>query len=282
MRTLLYRPALFGGLLVLCLMFAPARRLTGDRELVGHPSAVAPSAPTTRSAKTFAELCRDDPVEAVACSMRRYKAEVEGYSCTLVKCERINGKLRAPETIACDFQESPFAVIMRWVDGKDRAEAMLYAADQNDNQLLIVPAAEALKALLRVSGRSAARRSLTSDDAKSASRYPANEFGIYCGSARVYTAWKAAQDRGALRTRYDGLRPIPELNGRPCHVVRRTCLVPEEEGLTQVTIFFDDETLLQTGAVLMAGDELIGSYYFRDVRLNPKFDATHFAAGRFK
>jgi Protein of unknown function (DUF1571) len=282
MRTYLYRPVYCGTLMVLCLMFAPARRLTGDRELVGHPSAAPPTAPSSPASRSFAELCRDDPVEAVARSMRKYKAEVEGYSCTLLKRERINGTLHDPETIACDFQEAPFAVLMRWVGGKDRAEAMLYAADQNDNQLLIIPASEFGKSALKLLGRPYAKRALTSPDAKGAARLPANEFGIYCGTARVYTAWKAAQDRGALRTKYDGVRPIPELNGRPCHVLRRTCLVPEEDGMTELTIFFDAETLFQAGAVLMAGDELIATYYFRDVRLNPKFDATHFSAERFK
>jgi len=282
MRTYLYRPGSFVGLLILCLMFAPARRFTGDHQLVSRPSAAPPAAASVPATKTFAELCRDDPVEAIARSLRKYKAEVEGYSCTLVKRERINGELRDPETIACDFQEAPFAVLMRWVAGKDRADATLYAAGQNGDQLLIIPASDALKALVRLAGRTYARRGLTSDDAKSASRYPANEFGIYWGAARVYNAWKAAQERGALRTDYEGLRPIPELDGRPCHVLRRTCLTPEEDGLTQVTVLFDAETLMQTGAVLMAGDQLIASYYFRDVRLNPKFDATHFSAERFK
>ncbi|HKB03303.1 MAG TPA: DUF1571 domain-containing protein, partial [Gemmataceae bacterium] len=278
MRTLLYRPVTFGGLLVLCLAFAPARRVTGDRELVGHPSALPPAASAGPAARSFAELCRDDPVEAIARSMRKYKAEVEGYSCILVKRERINGELRDPEVIACDFQEAPFAVIMRWVEGKARAEAMLYAAGQNGDQLLIVPASDLGKSALKLIGRTYAKRALTSEDAKSASRYPANQFGIYCGTARVYDAWKAAHERGALRTEYEGVRPIPEMNGRPCHVLRRNCLVPEEDGLTQVTILFDAETHFQVGAVLMAGAELIGRYYFRDLRLNPKFDALHFSA----
>jgi Protein of unknown function (DUF1571) len=280
MRTLLYRPVTFGGLLVVCLMFAPARHFTGDRQLIGHPSALPPAASADLTVKTFAELCRDDPVEAIATSLRKYKAEVEGYSCTLVKRERIDGELRDQEAIACDFQEAPFAVRMRWVEGKARAESMLYAAGQNGDQLLIVPADDLRKSALKLIGRTYAKRALTSEDAKSAARYPANQFGIYCGTARVYDAWKAAHERGTLRTEYGGVRAIPELNGRPCHVLSRNCLVPEEDGLTQVTVLFDAETLLQVGAILMAGNELLGRYHFRDVRLNPKFDVTHFSAER--
>jgi hypothetical protein len=65
-------------------------------------------------------------------------------------------------------------------------------------------------------------------------------------------------------------------------VVRRFCLTPEEEGLTQVTIQFDPDTLFQVGAVLMAGDELIGRYHFGNIKLNPTFDKDHFAAERLK
>jgi len=83
-------------------------------------------------------------------------------------------------------------------------------------------------------------------------------------------------------TEYLGLRPIPELADKPCHVLRRTCLTPEEEGLTQVTIQFDPETLLQVGALLMAGDELIGRYHFGNLKLNPTFDKDQFAAERLK
>jgi hypothetical protein len=32
----------------------------------------------------------------------------------------------------------------------------------------------------------------------------------------------------------------------------------------------------------MAGDNLVASYHFRDIRLNPKFDARHFSADRLR
>src|SRR6476659_7600387 len=129
MRTFLYLPAAFITLLVICLMFAPSRRIIGDAELVVVPK--------DGPAKPFSDLCRDDPVGALAASLAKYKT-VEGYTCTVLKQERINGKLREPETIACDFQEAPFAVLMRWKAGVTRADAMLYEAGENDDQLLIV------------------------------------------------------------------------------------------------------------------------------------------------
>src|SRR5262245_28209277 len=280
MRTYCYLPICFLILLVVCLMFAPARRVTGDHELSGRPSAL-PSAHSTASPRSFGDLCRDNPLEAIATSMRKYKSDVEGYTCKLAKRERIKGELHDSELIACDFREAPFAVLMHWLEGKSRAEALLYVAGENGDQLLLVPSSETLKAALRVMGKSYGKRPLTSDEVRGASRYPADQFGIYHGTERVYSAWRAAQERGTLQTRYDGVRPIPELNGRPCHVLHRTCATPEEDGLTRVTLMFDAENYLQTGVMITGGDDLIATYYFRDLKLNPKFDANHFAAERF-
>lgn len=281
MRTYFYLPACFLFLLVVCLMFAPARRVTGDVELSGRPAALLP-AHTTGSTKAFGDLCRDNPVEAIATSLRKYKAEIEGYTCKLAKRERVKGELRDPELIACDFQEAPFAVLMRWLEGKTRVDALLYVAGDNGDQLLLIPSSETLKTALRVMGKTYGKRALTSEDARSASRYPADQFGIYHATERVYSAWKAAQERGTLQTKYDGIRAIRELNDRPCHVLHRMCVTPEEDGLTHVTLMFDAETLLQVGAEIRGGDNLIATYYFRDLKLNPKFDAKHFAAERFK
>ena len=282
MRTYVHHTIAFVALLVVCLMFAPVRRVTGDHELVGRPSYDPPPAKAVPTTRTFADLCRDDPVEAVAVSLRRYKATVEGYTCTLFRQERLGGKLREAEVIECEFRDSPFAVRMHWIAGKSPAETILYAAGANDGMFLIVPSSDTLKQTLRLLGKSYARRRLDSPDATSATRYPPDEFGIYRGTARVYDAWRAAQERGALRTEYLGLRPVPELGGKPCHALRRICLTPEEDGLTQVTIQFDPDTLLQVGAVLVAGEELIGRYHFGNIKLNPTFARDHFAAERLR
>jgi len=269
------------ALLAVCLMFAPARQVTGDRELAGRPS-VDLRAPLAAAPKSFAELCRDDPVEAVATSMRAYRSTVDRYTCLVRRQERIDGKLRDPDAIECEFRESPFSVRMHWLGATEGAESLLYVTGENHDNFLVVPANPTLKKTLKLIGRSYAKRRLDSSDARSASRYPPNEFGIYIGTERVYAAWKAAQDRGALRTEYLGLQPVPELDGRPCHVIRRTCLTPEEDGLTHVTVQFDAETLLQVGAVLMENDELIGRYHFANVKVNPPIAVDRFSPDTLK
>lgn len=279
MRTYVYIPVCFIGLLIVCLMFAPVRLVTGDRNIYSVPPSQQPSMgiASDPAERTFAELCRDDPVAALAKSLYKYRSDVEGYTCTLIKRERINGKLRDREVIRCDFRESPFSVRMEWLEGRGRAAVMLYPAGDNVEQLAVVPANEVVRKITPF-----VTRRVNDPSVRDAARYAPNEFGLNCGTMRLHAAWQVAKEKGLLRTRYDGIVKIDELNGKPCHVLHRDCIVPEEEGLTEVTVYFDAESLLQAGVVLKAGDEPIATYYFRDLVLNPKLPDGRFSVERLK
>lgn len=278
MRTYVYLPICFIGLLVICLMFAPVRLVTGDRNIYSTqtPAKIVAATPD-ETERSFAELCRNDPVAALAKSLRKYRTDIEGYTCMLIKRERIGGKLRDREVIACDFRESPFSVRMEWKEGKGRAAIMLYPAGDNVEQLAVVPANETLRKITPY-----VTRKLTDSSVRDAARYTANEFGVNHGTLRLHTAWQTAKERGLLHTRYEGVRPIDELDGKQCHVLCRQCASPEEEGLTEVTVYFDSETLLQAGVVLKAGEDLIASYYFKDFVLNPTFGVERFSVQGLK
>ena len=276
MRTILYQFASFTLLLALCLMFAPVRLVTGDRTIHSSDLDVTIS-PTTVVDRPFAELCRDDPMAALTVSLQRYRRDVEGYTCTFIKQERINDKLREREVIHCDFRESPFTVRMEWLEGVGRAKVMLYPAGDRDDQLYVVPSNKLARAAIPY-----ARRNLSDASVRAASRYPPNEFGVANAVRRLIQDWQIAKDRGMLRTRYDGIHPIAELGNRPCHVLHRDCVVPEHDNMTAVTVYFDVETLLQAGAVLMTGEELLATYYFKDLVLNPKLDSALFTVERLK
>lgn len=278
MRTYLYQPACFVFLLALCLMFAPMRLVTGDRTIHSLPSDLhAVVAPSVASDKPFADLCRDDPIGALNVSLKRCQRDVERYTCTFIKQERMNGKLRDREVIHCDFRESPFAVRMEWLEGAGRAKIMLYPAGDREDQLYIVPSNKLARAALPY-----VARNISDSSVRAASRYPANEFGIQNGVRRLIQDWRLAKDQGMLRTRYEGIQTIPELGNRSCHVLHRDCIIPEHDGMTAVTVYFDAETLFQAGAILKTGDELLATYYFNDFVLNPRFDADLFTAERLK
>jgi hypothetical protein len=284
MRTFTYSASCFTVLLVLCLMFAPSRRVVGDRMASASPhEEVLPDLHVTTT-KDFATLCKSNPLEAITESMRAYKKlNAEGYTCTFVKQERLGGKLHPQETINCAFREVPFSVLMRWQDGKRRAEATLYVAGENDERLLIIPATDIEKRIVRnVRGTPYALRALDSSDAKNAARYPANQFGLFKLTTQVYTAWNTASEQNALQVVYRGVESVPQLDGRKCHVLERTCREVEEDAITKVVVYFDVESKLQLGTILYAGDEMLALYFYKNVQFNPEFGVSHFKAENFQ
>jgi hypothetical protein len=218
------------------------------------------------------ELAAADPVGFLVKCLHEYHERVTtGYTCTFVMHERVNGKLKDPEQIECWYRENPYSIMMHWQKGAGLAAASLYVADENEGKLCV-----RLDSLL---GKRLGWVKSAPDgpEAKSSSRYRITEFGVRCGTERTYRAWKALQERGVkLQVQYLGVQQRDEIGGRACHVVKRTCDPPEEEGLTDVTIYVDVETWLQVGSVLMNNGELIGSYWFKDIRLNPTFDDKQF------
>jgi outer membrane lipoprotein-sorting protein len=67
-------------------------------------------------------------------------------------------------------------------------------------------------------------------------------------------------------------------------VIQRTKYArPEDDGVTELIIYVDTETLLQVGTVLKGADgQLIAEYYFRDIRLNPQFRPNQFTRAALK
>src|SRR5207302_9692646 len=122
-----------------------------------------------------------------------------------------------------------------------------------------------------------------SAEARATSRVPLPEFGIGKGTERALAAWQASANRGALKVEYLGVRPVSEVGGAPCHVLRRTCDPPEEDGVVTVEVSFDTDRWLQVANVLTAGgNQRVAAYYFRDLVLNPDFPPNQFDAGALK
>lgn len=283
MTRLLLLPAA----LALCLTAVPVGPPKARSVAVTGPALIeCQKLPT---AAEFAELAKTDAVAMLNASMSRYRCEVRGYTCVMQKQERVRGTLGPVEIIDIAFRDDPFAVVMKWKQGAGLASATLYAKGENNGQLLA-------KTFLGVTpsdpNGSLAQRS---------SRFSILDFGIHRGALRTYTIWKRAKDAGRLKTEYLGTKPVPELKGRVCHLVRRTVdpievdnfsmadtevRSPEKfpkDAIGQVTIMIDVETWLHLGSDIRHPDgSLIAGYYFRDVKLNPTFDREQFLPGILK
>jgi hypothetical protein len=211
-------------------------------------------------------LAQTDPVAFLATCIKRYDREVKAYHLTLQKQERIAGKLQRTEVTEVAFREKPFSVLMSWKEGARLAQRVLYIKGENNDKLLVKPAG--LASLIGV-----VERDVDGADAKQSGRYPMTEFGIKVGMQRTLAAWEDARQQNALHIDYLGIKAIKELEDHPCYVFRRTRYKkPEDDGITDLTVYFDQENWLQTGSVLKGAErQLIGEYFFRTIQLNPEF-----------
>jgi hypothetical protein len=216
-------------------------------------------------------LAKSDPIAFLKECIRRYDRDVKGYTATLRKQERIEGHLEGSEVVEVSFRDKPLSVLMSWKEGTRRAAAVLYVKGENRDQLLVRPAG-------RLSLVGVVARPVNGSDAKKASRYPVTESGIKVGMQRTLVSWEKAKKADALYIEYLGVKKIKEAGDRPCWVLRRTrYAAPEEDGITQLTIYVDTDSWLQVGNILKGEeDKLIGEYFFRDIKINP-----HFPPGTF-
>jgi hypothetical protein len=217
-----------------------------------------------------------DPLAFMEKCLQRYDREVKAYTLVMEKRERVAGVLFPIEIVDCAFREQPFSVFMKWRAGARKAQAALYVQGQNKDQILIRPTG--LLSFLIV------ERSLDSPDVKTSGRYGIHEFGLKKAMQRVVGPWRAARARHTLHVAYEGVYRVPETGDRTCYKLHRTGYEqPEEDGITDLVLYIDTETWLQTGSVLHGADgRLIAEYYFRDIRLNPTLPPNQFSRAALK
>jgi hypothetical protein len=220
------------------------------------------------------DLLATDPIAFFEKCLERYDREVKGYSLTMQKQERINGKLQETQIHKIHFREKPFSVYMELVKGSPLAERILYVEGENGGKLLARPRGKLARGIMG----DVVERDTNSADAKQSGRYAINEFGLKAALQRIVKAGKAARERKALHVEYLGTFKVKEAGDRLCYKIKRSKFEkPEEDGITEVTIYIDTETWLLVGSVCKGEDnKLIAEYFFRDIQLNPKFAPDQF------
>jgi hypothetical protein len=231
-------------------------------------------------AEQMERLAREQPLEFIEECLRRYRRDVRAYTLTMTKEECILGQPEKPEEMEVAFREQPYSVALRWTKGARRAERALYVAGQNDEKMLVRPTPK-WHLVARLAGKldkdGVATIDVDGDDARQSGRFTVKEFGMYQGLARLFADWKAAHDRNALHVEYQGEQVVRQAGGRACYVLRRTrFLKPERDGVTEQVLYVDKGTWLQVGSVANGQRGLIGAYFYRDVKINPKFDPDPF------
>jgi hypothetical protein len=260
------------ALLPLLLLFAQA--LPNAAPVAGYAEAndsrVADDHAPLPGPAQLEKLARTRPIEFLEDCLRYYDRNVKGYTCVLQKQERLGGKLQRSEVIDAAFREQPFSVSLHWLEGARKADSVVYVTGENGGMMLVRPVGLFHGLIVQ--------RDPEGEDARQSGRYTVKQFGIEKGMQRTLASWKAAQEKGELHVECLGDVHVKEAGDRLCLALRRGDYTrPEEDGVTELTVYYDKETWLQVGSVLKGEEgKVIGAYYFRDIHLNPDFKPDQF------
>ncbi len=251
------------------------------------------------TAEEFEELARTDPVKLLSACLTRYQREVKnGITATLIKRERVKGEPKPPKEPVDETIKLSVKGDVPGADGKRKAHVrMIWEAGARKalvgtvyGSLFVEETGGAEDKIVAGLGFATIKTEVNGSLARGASRYCIKDAGLYGAMLRSQTVWKKRQDDKELHWRFVERRVVPEVGGRDCFVIERTCpspevdpfeiggepndggKKPEDVGSVRVRLFIDVERWMQVGSELTRSDgHLLGSYYFRDINLNPTF-----------
>jgi hypothetical protein len=234
------------------------------------------------NASDMTNLARNDPFAFLQNCLKLYEKNIRGYKVTMQKQERLQGRLQNRELIEVAFREQPFSVFMRWLDGAKKADRVVFVAGENEGMMLAHPAGVAGK-LVKV-----VKRKVDSEEARQSGRYTVDQFGFKNSLQRILTSMETAKRKGTLHLEFLGETKVFECDQRICFKLKRTYAAPEADGTEDLTLYVDRENLLPIGIVVRGkidgatgNRELLGEYFFREIRLNPQFSPHQFDEAAF-
>ena len=228
----------------------------------------------------LADLAERDPMGLARMGLKRYERLVRDYRCVFHKQERIGGKLRAEEQIEVRFREQPHSVYMIWQKNADKVKRALFIdspknTDKKGRKLATV---EPAGAVIRIFVKET-RIPIHGKDARKASRRTIDEFGFKAVFNLLDRFNRLGAENGVLEFTFGG---EGEVDGRPTFILIRHLPYDGPTGTypdAMMVLHIDQEWLLPTAVHSYSdheGRELLGSYVFTDVELNPGLDDADF------
>lgn len=220
-------------------------------------------------------LAQRDPMALVRLGRQEYEKDVHEYNCTLIKQERLGEKLSDVQEIEFRFRDAPRAVYMIWKSNADATRRALYM-DQNDF------VDKQGRKLARVEPAGAVARLFVKDifmpihgpEARKASRRAIDEAGFRAIFELLEKYNGIAAERGVLDFSYGGTGTV---DGRPTFVFTRNLPYEGPAGPypdARMILHVDQQWLLPVAVYSYADrdeKELLGSYVFTQIDLNPDF-----------
>ncbi len=125
------------GVIVVCGATPPPERPQSSPG-TSAPSSPAPTAIQQTAAAIPADAHpMDQPLRLIQAAQQTF-AGVRTYSCTMIKQERIQGQLQAPNVVSVTVRNQPFAIYMKWHEPRDLAgQEACYAAGRNNGMMRV-------------------------------------------------------------------------------------------------------------------------------------------------
>ncbi|GJM26037.1 MAG: hypothetical protein DHS20C16_24520 [Phycisphaerae bacterium] len=224
-------------------------------------------------------FAKRDPLGFLRFCWDNYKFNVQDYRCTFTKQERIAGEHKPEQIADVRFRESPFSVDMTFTKNIGECARALYVAnkwldDEGNQQAWAKPGGAIVRLLI-----SKILQPIHGSRAQKASRRTIDQFGFGKSFELIIHYSVKAQAEDALTLRYVGEGTI---DGRSTYQFER--ILPydgDESNYPDHLLVFhvDRETLLPVACYAYsdeAGNDLLGSYIYTDVVLNPGYTPEDF------
>jgi len=165
------------------------------------------------------------------------RANVKDYSCTMVKRERIDGKLGEHQYIFVKIRHEPFSVYLYFLAPEDvKGQEVIYVAGRNDGNML-AHAGSGVRAMVGTV-------SLKPDGAlaMTGNRYSVTEIGVENLAKRLVEVAQHDKQFGECEVNFF---PNAKVNGRICTCVQVAHPVPRRNFRFHLArVFIDDELLI--------------------------------------
>jgi hypothetical protein len=226
------------------------------------------------------EFARRDPRGLLHLARERCQHTTADFRCLFLKQERINGTLKPVEEIDARFRADPLSVFMTWRQGADQAKRALFidSREFTDGQGQRLARVEPAGVLIRLVV-SDVMVPIHDARARAASRRAIDEFGFRSTFEILERVNALADIRNELDFQYEGEDAV---DGRATVVLVRRLPYTGVGGTypdAKLVLHLDQAWLLPTAVYAYAdpdGHELLGSYVFTQVQLDPGLSADDF------
>jgi hypothetical protein len=209
-------------------------------------------------------------------ALNNIRANIKDYSCTMMKKERIGGKLGDPEFMFLKVRNEPFSVYMYFLGPeKMKGQEVLYEQGKNGGNMIAHGVG-----LRKIAGTVQLPPNGTL--AMAGQRYPITEIGIYNLTKRLIEVAEKDKNFGECEVKFFKGASI---NKRPVTVIQVTHPVPRKNFIFHVAkVFVDDELNIPVRYEAWDWPEkpggpplLIEEYTYMDVKINNGFTDADFS-----